>query len=248
MPPATFDFGGKVVLVTGVGRAGQIGNAVALAFGTGRRQDRRLRPERGGRRRAGARVRRAGRRRPALRGRPHPARTSRRSRWRWRSGTSAGWTWWSTWRAGSPRTGRSSSSPCRISTARSSINLKTTVLVSQAAIRCARRRREGASSTSRRSPTSSRRARWRSTRRPRPPWPASPGAWRWSWRTGRSGSTRSRPGMARTGDNVAAAGAGGRVRRDGGAHRRRAGAGRRRARRADRRRSVRSLRASASRG
>ena len=31
--PATFDFGGKVVLVTGVGRAGQIGNAVALAFG-----------------------------------------------------------------------------------------------------------------------------------------------------------------------------------------------------------------------
>ena len=25
-----FDFGGKVVLVTGVGRAGQIGNAVAL--------------------------------------------------------------------------------------------------------------------------------------------------------------------------------------------------------------------------
>ena len=34
MPPATFDFGGKVVLVTGVGRAGQIGNAVALAFGT----------------------------------------------------------------------------------------------------------------------------------------------------------------------------------------------------------------------
>jgi NAD(P)-dependent dehydrogenase (short-subunit alcohol dehydrogenase family) len=28
-----FDFGGKVVLVTGVGRAGQIGNAVALAFG-----------------------------------------------------------------------------------------------------------------------------------------------------------------------------------------------------------------------
>jgi NAD(P)-dependent dehydrogenase (short-subunit alcohol dehydrogenase family) len=34
MPPAAFDFGGKVVLVTGVGRAGQIGNAVALAFGT----------------------------------------------------------------------------------------------------------------------------------------------------------------------------------------------------------------------
>ena len=31
-PPA-FDFQGKVVLVTGVGRAGQIGNAVALAFG-----------------------------------------------------------------------------------------------------------------------------------------------------------------------------------------------------------------------
>lgn len=30
---AAFDFGGKVVLVTGVGRAGQIGNAVALAFG-----------------------------------------------------------------------------------------------------------------------------------------------------------------------------------------------------------------------
>lgn len=29
----TFDFGGKVVLVTGVGRAGQIGHAVALAFG-----------------------------------------------------------------------------------------------------------------------------------------------------------------------------------------------------------------------
>lgn len=28
-----FDFGGKVVLVTGVGRAGQIGNAIALAFG-----------------------------------------------------------------------------------------------------------------------------------------------------------------------------------------------------------------------
>jgi len=34
MAPATFDFGGKVVLVTGVGRVGQIGNAVALAFGT----------------------------------------------------------------------------------------------------------------------------------------------------------------------------------------------------------------------
>jgi len=33
MTAATFDFGGKVVLVTGVGRAGQIGNAVALAFG-----------------------------------------------------------------------------------------------------------------------------------------------------------------------------------------------------------------------
>ncbi|MGH3075704.1 MAG: SDR family NAD(P)-dependent oxidoreductase [Gaiellales bacterium] len=29
----TFDFSGKVVLVTGVGRAGQIGHAVALAFG-----------------------------------------------------------------------------------------------------------------------------------------------------------------------------------------------------------------------
>src|SRR3712207_4934637 len=28
-----YDFGGKVALVTGVGRAGQIGNAVALAFG-----------------------------------------------------------------------------------------------------------------------------------------------------------------------------------------------------------------------
>ena len=33
MSAARFDFGGKVVLVTGVGRAGQIGNAVALAFG-----------------------------------------------------------------------------------------------------------------------------------------------------------------------------------------------------------------------
>jgi NAD(P)-dependent dehydrogenase (short-subunit alcohol dehydrogenase family) len=33
MSPARFDFRGKVVLVTGVGRAGQIGNAVALAFG-----------------------------------------------------------------------------------------------------------------------------------------------------------------------------------------------------------------------
>ena len=33
MTAATFDFIGKVVLVTGVGRAGQIGNAVALAFG-----------------------------------------------------------------------------------------------------------------------------------------------------------------------------------------------------------------------
>jgi NAD(P)-dependent dehydrogenase (short-subunit alcohol dehydrogenase family) len=30
---ARFDFGGKVALVTGVGRAGQIGNAVALALG-----------------------------------------------------------------------------------------------------------------------------------------------------------------------------------------------------------------------
>jgi len=33
MSATGFDFGGKVVLVTGVGRAGQIGNAVALAFG-----------------------------------------------------------------------------------------------------------------------------------------------------------------------------------------------------------------------
>jgi NAD(P)-dependent dehydrogenase (short-subunit alcohol dehydrogenase family) len=33
MSPQQFDFRGKVVLVTGVGRAGQIGNAVALAFG-----------------------------------------------------------------------------------------------------------------------------------------------------------------------------------------------------------------------
>lgn len=33
MSAANIDFGGKVVLVTGVGRAGQIGNAVALAFG-----------------------------------------------------------------------------------------------------------------------------------------------------------------------------------------------------------------------
>lgn len=34
MSPTKFDFQGKTVLVTGVGRAGQIGNAVALAFGT----------------------------------------------------------------------------------------------------------------------------------------------------------------------------------------------------------------------
>jgi NAD(P)-dependent dehydrogenase (short-subunit alcohol dehydrogenase family) len=33
MSSQRFDFSGKVVLVTGVGRAGQIGNAVALAFG-----------------------------------------------------------------------------------------------------------------------------------------------------------------------------------------------------------------------
>jgi NAD(P)-dependent dehydrogenase (short-subunit alcohol dehydrogenase family) len=33
MTAPAFDFGGKVVLVTGVGRVGQIGNAVALAFG-----------------------------------------------------------------------------------------------------------------------------------------------------------------------------------------------------------------------
>ncbi len=33
MSGTRFDFAGKVVLVTGVGRAGQIGNAVALAFG-----------------------------------------------------------------------------------------------------------------------------------------------------------------------------------------------------------------------
>jgi len=33
MTTGQFDFSGKVVLVTGVGRAGQIGNAVALAFG-----------------------------------------------------------------------------------------------------------------------------------------------------------------------------------------------------------------------
>jgi NAD(P)-dependent dehydrogenase (short-subunit alcohol dehydrogenase family) len=33
MSRARFDFRGKVALVTGVGRAGQIGNAVALAFG-----------------------------------------------------------------------------------------------------------------------------------------------------------------------------------------------------------------------
>jgi NAD(P)-dependent dehydrogenase (short-subunit alcohol dehydrogenase family) len=34
MSPASFNFRGKVVLVTGVGRAGQIGHAVALAFGS----------------------------------------------------------------------------------------------------------------------------------------------------------------------------------------------------------------------
>jgi NAD(P)-dependent dehydrogenase (short-subunit alcohol dehydrogenase family) len=34
MSSPRFDFQGKTVLVTGVGRAGQIGNAVALAFGT----------------------------------------------------------------------------------------------------------------------------------------------------------------------------------------------------------------------
>src|SRR4051794_27663197 len=33
MSAGPFDFRGKVALVTGVGRAGQIGNAVALAFG-----------------------------------------------------------------------------------------------------------------------------------------------------------------------------------------------------------------------
>ena len=33
MTAQAFDFAGKVALVTGVGRAGQIGNAVALAFG-----------------------------------------------------------------------------------------------------------------------------------------------------------------------------------------------------------------------
>ena len=33
MSSSRFDFGGKVALVTGVGRVGQIGNAVALAFG-----------------------------------------------------------------------------------------------------------------------------------------------------------------------------------------------------------------------
>ncbi|HET6579478.1 MAG TPA: SDR family NAD(P)-dependent oxidoreductase [Gemmatimonadales bacterium] len=33
MSATTFDFSGSVALVTGVGRAGQIGNAVALAFG-----------------------------------------------------------------------------------------------------------------------------------------------------------------------------------------------------------------------
>ena len=33
MSSRVYDFGGKVALVTGVGRAGQIGNAVALAFG-----------------------------------------------------------------------------------------------------------------------------------------------------------------------------------------------------------------------
>ncbi len=33
MSPQRFDFSGKVALVTGVGRVGQIGNAVALAFG-----------------------------------------------------------------------------------------------------------------------------------------------------------------------------------------------------------------------
>jgi NAD(P)-dependent dehydrogenase (short-subunit alcohol dehydrogenase family) len=32
MAPTAFDFSGKVVLVTGVGRAGQIGNAVALGM------------------------------------------------------------------------------------------------------------------------------------------------------------------------------------------------------------------------
>ena len=34
MSSATFDFGGKVVLVTGVGRVGQIGNAVPPRHGT----------------------------------------------------------------------------------------------------------------------------------------------------------------------------------------------------------------------
>ena len=72
--------------------------------------------------------------------------------------------------------------------------------------RGAGRRPRAASSTSRRSRTSSRRVRWRSTRPPRPRSRGSPGAWRWSWPTGRSGSTRWRRAWSRTGDNVAAAG------------------------------------------
>ena len=200
MPPATFDFGGKVVLVTGVGRAGQIGNAVALAFGT-----------------AGAKivacdVNAVG---VAERVREFAAagvdarpcagdliapdiaalavETALRHFGRLDAvvNVAGGLTTYGpieqlTRRGLRPRAvDQSQDDRARL----------------PGRHRRARARPRGASSTSRRSPTSSRRARWPSTRRPRPPWRASRGASRWSWRTGKSGSTpwrRAWPGPATT--------------------------------------------------
>ncbi len=96
----TFDFRGKVVLVTGVARAGQIGHAVALAFGRAGAQlvlcDRNAVEVAERAREFQAR----GHRGPADGRRPHRA-GHRPARGRdGAASTSAGSTQWSTWRAG----------------------------------------------------------------------------------------------------------------------------------------------------
>ena len=216
-------------LVTGVGRAGQIGNAVALAFGQ-----------------AGAkivacdlnavgvaeRVREfaaAGRGRPALRRRPDPAR-HRGARGGDRAPA------FRPARCGGQRGGRAHHLRAdRAAHGRGSRPGGGDQSQDHGAGLPGRDRRAGANPGVHRQLRVDRllrapESRWRSTRRPRRRWPGSPGAWRWSWRDRQIRVNAVAPGMVRTGDNVAAAGRGGRVRRDGGHHRgvhvaRRPGAG-----------------------